>query len=212
MAMLLLRLLRVMKMSKIFVIGASGHAKVIIDIIEEIGHSIGGVFDQDINKKRLCGIDVKHDFSDLPKHSVIAIGNNYIRKKIAKDNLFELRSLVHPKSAISKFAEIGDGTVVMAGVSVNADARVGDYCILNTNCSVDHDCKIGDFVHISPNVALAGNVEIGECTHIGIGACVKQGVIIGRDCVVGAGAVVIKDIPDGMTIEGNPGKELKRIK
>jgi len=199
-------------MSEISVIGASGHAKVIIDVIEDLGYSIGTVYDQDIRKRNLLGFEIVHDFKDLPKQTIIAIGNNFIRKKIAEIHSFELKALAHPKSTISKYAELGDGTVVMAGVSVNADTKIGEYCILNTNCSIDHDCRIADFVHISPNAALAGNVEVGECTHIGIGACIKQGVIIGRDCIIGAGAVIIKDIPDGMTIVGNPGKELKRIK
>jgi len=200
-----------MKMNNISVIGASGHAKVIIDLIEELGGTVENVYDQDINKKEIINYKIVHNFDNLPKQSVVAIGNNFIRKKIADENSLNLPALVHPKSFISKYAKLDKGTVVMAGVSVNADSSIGNHCILNTNCSIDHDCKIADFVHISPNVALAGNVEIGECTHIGIGACVIQGISIGKNCVIGAGAVIIKDIPDGSTVVGNPGKIIKRI-
>ncbi|GGE23894.1 acetyltransferase [Sphingobacterium cellulitidis] len=199
-------------MNKISIIGASGHAKVIIDIIEELGYSIEKVFDQDIKKVEILNYKITHNFINLPKHSIIAIGNNYIRKKIADHNLFDFQALVHPQSVISKYAKLGKGTVVMAGVSVNADASIGKYCILNTNCSIDHDCKIHDFVHISPNASLAGNVEVGECTHIGIGACIIQGIIIGKNCIIGAGSVIVKDVLDGTVIVGNPGKELKKSK
>lgn len=198
-------------MNNISVIGASGHAKVIIDLIEEIGGTVENIYDQDINKKEIINYKIVHNIYNIPQQSIIAIGNNFIRKKIADENSFTLPALVHPKSVISKYAVLGEGTVVMAGVSVNADANIGDYCILNTNCSIDHDCKIANFVHISPNVALAGNVEVGECTHIGIGASVIQGIRIGKNCVIGAGAVIIKDIPDGSTVVGNPGKVIKEI-
>lgn len=207
--MLLLMYLREMKMNNISVIGASGHAKVIIDLIEALGYAVENVYDQDIKKSYILNYKIVHNFNNLPKQSIIAIGDNCIRKKIAYSNSFSLPALVHPKSVISKYAALGEGTVIMAGVSVNSDSSIGNYCILNTNCSIDHDCKIADFVHISPNVALAGNVEVGECTHIGIGACVIQGIRIGKNCVIGAGAVIIKDVPDGSTIVGNPGKVIK---
>ena len=197
-------------MNNISVIGASGHAKVIIDLIEELGGTVEKVYDQDINKKEIINYKIIHNFINLPQQSIIAIGNNFIRKKIADENRFTLPALVHPKSVISKYAVLGEGTVVMAGVSVNADSSIGNHCILNTNCSIDHDCKIANFVHISPNVALAGNVEVGECTHIGIGASIIQGIRIGKNCVIGAGAVIIIDIPDGATVVGNPGKIIKR--
>ncbi|MFD1166476.1 acetyltransferase [Sphingobacterium daejeonense] len=197
-------------MNDISVIGASGHAKVIIDLIEELGYLIGNVYDQDFQKDKLLGFKVTHDFIDIPKQSIIAIGNNLVRKKIAIQFDLELNALIHPKSNVSRYSQIGKGTVVMAGVSINADSVIGKHCIINTNSSIDHECIIGDFVHVSPNAALAGNVQIGECSHIGIGSCIKQGVKVGKNCIIGAGAVVIRDVSDGLTIVGNPGKELKK--
>lgn len=199
-------------MNKLSIIGASGHAKVIFEIAEILKFNIDNIFDQDINKEYLFSHKINHDFSKIPKFSFIAIGNNIIRKKIASKFSINAPKLIHPSCNFSKYSNIGDGTVVMPGVSINADVEIGKYCILNTNCSVDHDCKISDFVHISPNAAIAGNVEIGECTHIGIGACIKQGVKIGSNCVIGAGAVIIRDVQDGKTVIGNPGKELSKNK
>lgn len=197
-------------MKTINIIGASGHAKVIIDIVEEVGYRVGQIFDKDELKKQIFGFEICHNFSNLPQESVVAIGDNYIRKKVAEANSFNLEVLVHPKSFISRYSEIGNGTVVLSGVSINAGTKIGRHCIVNTNSSVDHDCIISDFVHISPNAALAGNVEVGECSHIGIGACIKQGVKIGRNCIIGAGAVILRDVPDGAVVVGNPGKEKNR--
>lgn len=201
-----------MKTNKISIIGASGHAKVIIDIAEILGYYIDKVFDQDENKLNILNFSVCHSFNDIPKESVIAIGNNQIRKVIATSCYLESPILIHPFSNVSKYSEIGTGTVVMSGVSINAGTSIGKHCIINTNSSIDHDCVINDFVHVSPNASLAGNVFIGEGTHIGIGACIIQGVKIGKNCVIGAGAVVIRDVLDGIIVVGNPAKELKKIK
>lgn len=198
-------------MNKISIIGASGHAKVIIDLAEDLGYSIKTVFDQNISIENLLKYSVSHDMDSIPLNSIIAIGNNYIRKKIANEISLFMPALVHPSSFVSKYSKIGNGTVVMSGVSINVDVEIGEHCIINTNSSIDHDCKIHDYVHISPNASLAGNVEVGECTHIGIGACIIQGIKIGKNCIIGAGSVLIRDVLDGTVIVGNPGKELKKI-
>lgn len=198
-------------MTEISIIGASGHAKVIIDLAEDLGYSIKSVFDQNLLIESLLKYSVSHDMNSIPSNSVIAIGNNSIRKKIANEISLLMPALVHPSSFISKYSKIGNGSVVMSGVSINVDVSIGQHCIINTNSSIDHDCKIQDYVHISPNASLAGNVEVGECTHIGIGACVIQGTKIGKNCIIGAGSVIIKDVLDGTVIVGNPGKELRKI-
>lgn len=198
-------------MSELYLYGASGHAKVIIEIAEIVGLQVVGLVDADPKITTLLDYPVDQNFENRGKNWVISIGNNKIRKKIALASIDKIFiKLIHPSSFISKRAKIGEGTVVMAGVTLNSDARVGQHCIINTNSSIDHDCQIGDFVHISPNVALAGNVHIGEGTHVGIGVCVIQGIKIGKWCTVGAGAVIIKDIPDGATVVGNPGRVIKQ--
>ncbi len=52
-------------------------------------------------------------------------------------------------------------------------------------------------------------MEVGEGTHVGIGACVIQGIKIGKWATIGAGAVIIKDVPDGAVVVGNPAKIIK---
>lgn len=194
---------------KIDIYGAKGHAKVIVELLEEIEYKIKNIYDDDFSIISLFNYSVIHEFT-MSSNLIISIGDNEIRKKLVdKLNVDNYPTLIHPKTSISKRSKIAEGTVVMSGVSVNSEVNIGKHCIINTNASVDHECKIDDYVHISPNVALAGNVEVGEGTHIGIGASVIQGIKIGKWCTIGAGAVIIKDIPDGATVVGNPGKIIK---
>ena len=192
--------------------GASGHAKVIIDIAKSRGSSIDVIFDDDIKIEYLGGQIVAHEFSEEMKNSdtVIAIGNNTIRKKVADSFMGKISDAIcHKSSIISPTAILGKGTVVMPNACINASTKVGEYCIINTASTVDHDCEIESFVHISPSVAIAGNVEIGHGTHIGIGAVVIPGIKIGKWVTVGAGAVIIRDIPDYAVVVGNPGNIIK---
>lgn len=194
----------------VYLYGASGHAKVVIEIAENLGLEVGGLVDADPAIKTLLDYPVADRFESEKSNWIVSIGNNKIRKRIAKASIDkDYCTLVHLNTSVSKRTGLGRGTVVMAGVSINSGVQIGEHCILNTNASIDHDCVIHDFVHISPNVALAGDVTVGEGTHIGIGACVIQGVKIGSWCTIGAGAVIIKDVPDGVTVVGNPGRIIK---
>lgn len=197
----------------IYLYGAGGHAKVILEILE--AQQILDVAVIDENKEGallgipIIGKSVPTDIT-LADYLILALGNNFSRQHIAENNNnLKYTTAIHPSSNISPRAVIREGTVVMAGVSINADTVVGRHCILNTNCSVDHDCKLNDFVHISPNAALAGNVTIDEGTHVGIGACVIQGINIGKWATIGAGAIVIDDVPDHAVVVGNPAKIIK---
>jgi len=200
-----------MKKQKIFIYGASGHAKVVIEIAESLAYSIGGLVDANPVIQRLLDYPVNTPFvEEADDRWIIGIGTNSIRKRIAGEEDRRYAILCHPSANISARTYIGEGTVVMAGVSINSGVRIAKHCIINTNASIDHDCEIADYVHISPNVALAGDVRVGQGTHIGIGACVIQGVKIGEWCTVGAGAVVIRDVPDGACVVGNPARIMKK--
>lgn len=195
-----------------YIFGASGHGKVIVEIAELLNIKLKGFIDGNLKKVSLLEYQVFHQ---IPTHSIdvlIGIGNNAVRKKIVLEHQqFNYQSLVHPNTSISKRAKVQEGTVIMAGVSINSEVNIGKHCIVNTNASVDHDCIIEDFVHLSPNVALAGNVTVGEGTHLGIGTSVIQGIKIGKWCTIGAGSVIIRDVPDYAVVVGNPGKIIKYI-
>jgi sugar O-acyltransferase (sialic acid O-acetyltransferase NeuD family) len=193
------------------IIGAGGHAKVIIEIIEEMKGVILNISDTNSAVQELLGYSV----TEKPVYTapvIIAIGNNSVRKRIANEVSAEFGTAIHPGTHISSRCTVGEGTVVMAGVTINSHAGIGRHCIINTNACVDHDCRIGDFVHISPNAALGGGVTVGEGTHIGIGVAVIPGIQIGKWATVGAGSVVIRDVPDYATVVGNPAVVIKLIR
>jgi acetyltransferase EpsM len=195
------------------VYGASGHGKVIIEILESINTPHIEIWD-DADREPIWGYPVKRPLGmaePIVDKMVISIGVNATRKNVAERlaNNVSFGTAIHTASFISKRATVGWGTVVMAGVVVNADTHIGRHCIINTCASIDHDCVLGDYVHVSPNATLSGDVHVGEGTHIGAGATVIQGIRIGKWCTIGAGAVIIKDVPDYATAVGNPASIIK---
>jgi sugar O-acyltransferase (sialic acid O-acetyltransferase NeuD family) len=192
--------------------GASGHGKVVAEIVEVSGNTDITFVDDQPKGDTFLGypLILANTLSFLPNHKlIIAIGNNRIRKNIAQKLNWDFTIAIHPSAQVSKRSQIKSGTVIMAGVSVNSECKIGEHVILNTNCSIDHDCDLEDFVHISPNVALGGDVRVGTCSHIGIGASVIQGIKIGKHVTIGAGAVIIEDVPDFAVVVGVPGKIIK---
>lgn len=187
-----------------YIYGASGHAKVVIDILEACGRQIDGLVDDNPDIKKLSGYLVGRE-SPENAEIIIAIGNCTTRRKVAeKSGRLAAPAAVHPSAIISPKASIGDGTVVMQGAVVQADAKIGRHCIINTKASIDHECIIGDYVHIAPGCTLSGDVKVGAGSWIGAGATVIQGITIGKDCYIGAGSVVVRDIPDGVKAYGVP--------
>lgn len=195
------------------VYGASGHGKVIIEILESMGVRDIEIWD-DRELPPIWEYEVKKPLppaSCAGQQAVISIGVNATRKKVA-DRLaphLSFATAVHSRATISARATVGEGTVIMAGAVINADTRIGKHCIINTSASIDHDCLLGDYAHISPNATLSGDVHVGEGTHVGSGATTRQGIRIGKWCTIGAGAVVISDIPDYATAVGCPAKVIK---
>jgi len=199
-------------------LGASGHGKVIAELAEVVGWDEVVFFDDAWSEVAQNGrwpvIGNSQSLLDQLNCCagvVVAIGNNQIRADKLLwlvENGAPLVSLIHPSAVISRYASLGAGCVVMAGVVVNADTKIADGVILNTGCSVDHDCEIDACSHISPGARLAGGVRLGAQSWVGIGACVKQLIRIGQQVVVGAGAAVIADLPDGITVVGVPARQI----
>lgn len=193
-----------------YLYGASGHAKVVMDILHASGVEIEALVDDNLDLKDLKGVPVVHRAEGLSP-MIISIGSNIIRKKVAERLHCAFGTAIHPSAVLSPSAKIGYGTVVMQGAIVQSDVVVGRHGIINTGVSVDHECRVGDYVHLSPHATLCGNVEVGEGTWVGAGATIIQGVKIGRWCVIGAGSVVTKDIPDGVVAVGTICKPIKCI-
>ncbi len=190
--------------------GASGHGKVVEDIVEAMGQEVTCFVDANAALHAVHGIRVVQAVPAGDEPLLIAIGDNATRKRIATALRVPFATAVHPAAIVSPRVDLGEGTVVMAGAIVQADARIGHHCIVNTGASVDHECRLGDFVHISPHATLCGNVSVGEGTWVGAGAVVIQGVRLGRWAVIGAGAVITADVPDFSVAVGNRPRKLIR--
>ena len=195
----------------LFLYGASGHGKVIKDILEAQGRKVDGFIDDNQNINELAGIPVQHSMENADE-IIVSIGLNGIRKKVVEKLHCEIAdAAVHPSAVMAETASLGKGTVVMAGAVLNADARIGKHCVVNTGATIDHECHIEDYVHIAPGVHLCGQVKVGEGTLVGVGSSVIPCVHIGKWCVIGAGSVVVNDIPDGYLAYGNPCKLVKLV-
>jgi sugar O-acyltransferase (sialic acid O-acetyltransferase NeuD family) len=200
--------------------GGTGQAKVVRPIIERFGAKVVAVFDDTPG--------LKSPFADVPiypgkagfdawrgEHDAtgvgfcIAIGNPHGRVRIRlHDELVALglvpTTIAHPSAVIEPNAEIGEGSQLMAGAIVGAEARLGRQCIINTKASVDHEDVLADGVELAPGATLCGLVEIGIAGWICTGATVLPRVRIGADAIVGAGAVVRHHVPDGAVVIGVP--------
>ena len=197
-----------------YLYGASGHAKVVLDIIKSNNDFVSGIFDDDTDKNKFqevkyLGLYEGNDQISINDEVLISIGNNQIRKSIAKTIKHRFFTTFHKECILSTTCKIGLGTVVMPYAVVNANAIIGNHCIINTAAIIEHDCILEDFVHIAPNSTLTGNVNVGEGSLIGVGSVVIPGINIGKWCLIGAGSVITEDVPDYAVVVGNPGKVIK---
>jgi len=212
------------EMKNIIIYGASGHAKMIVDIIlKNNNYNLIGFIDsyKPINDT-IYGYKILGDLTHLPEliklHHIegiiIGIGDNYTRYQafqnistIAPD--LEFISAVHPNSAVANDVKIPRGTVVMAHVVINADAKVGEFCILNTKSSLGHDSAMEDFSSLASGAMVSGNVKIGFCSAVCLRASLIQNISIGKHTVIGAASLVLKSIGDLKLAFGIPINTIK---
>lgn len=203
---------------KVVILGASGHAKVIADIVKKNNDLLIGFLDDNLeiqnkiifdSKKVLGTIEDVYKYSDC--YFIIGIGNNKFRKMISnKYSKLKWYTAIHPNAVIANEVEIDEGTVIMAGTVINTGTKIGKHCIVNTSSSLDHDNILEDYVHISPGSHLAGTVIVGEETWICSGVTVVNNINIGKNNIIGAGATVIKSIlEENGTYVGIPVERIK---
>lgn len=201
-------------MKSVIIIGASGHGKVIADIIQKSGDKVYGFLDDNTElNDAFLGFPVLGTIDSYKKYCnivefVIAIGDakirNAISKKLQDANIY---TAIHPTAVISNLdVTIGKGTVIMANAVINSGSQIGAFCIINTGAIVEHDNVIEDYVHVSVGAKLAGTVYVGKYTWIGIGAVVSNNLKICENCVIRAGAVVVENIIKSGSYQGVPAK------
>ena len=201
-------------MSELLLIGYSGHAFVVCDILYSQNTKIIGYFEQEemsLNPYNLKYLGQEDEFDFENKEVFIAIGNNQIRAQLIKKlgPFINLSNVIHQSAEIGHGVVLGKGILITANAVINPFAKIAAGSICNTGCIIEHECEVSAFAHIAPGAVLAGNVKIGERSFVGANAVIKQGVKVGNDVIIGAGAVIINDVPDNVVMVGNPGKIIK---
>ncbi len=206
----------------VMVIGAGGHAKVLIDALLCAGRNVVGVVDIDparhggqiLSVSVLGGDEVIG--SNPHGRAELANGIGSVKTLDARAAIYDrwvsqghrFADVVHPSAVVSPRARHGGGVQIMAGAVVQPGCDLGKNVLVNTRASIDHDAVIGDHVHIAPGATLSGGVTVGSFTHVGTGAVVIQGVKIGRRCLIAAGAIVTRDVPDETAVRGTPARQI----
>ncbi|MGV3665409.1 MAG: acetyltransferase [Leptospira bouyouniensis] len=194
----------------LLLLGAGGHAKSCIDVIEAEGRFqiVGLIGSEEERGKEILGYKIVGTDKDLlqaksiSNHIIICIGqiknfeSRYQMFFHLKKLGFSLVSVVSPKARIARSAQIGEGTIILHNVIVNSDVKIGNNCIINTGSILEHDVRVGDHTHISTSCVLNGGVTVGDCTFVGSGTIVKETVSIGSKVIVGMASKVLKTIPD----------------
>lgn len=205
-----------MNPKNLILIGGGGHCKSVIDVAESAGYNIMGVLDMpeevgnSVLDYKVIGTD-----DDIPQYAdkaefIITVGfikNPAIRVRIynkVKEADGRLATIVASTAHVSRYASLGEGTVVMHQAVVNAGSQVGVNCIINTFCNIEHDVVIGDQCHISTGTMVNGDCKVGERVFIGSQSVLANGITVGDDIIIGAGSVVRKSISEKGVYAGNP--------
>lgn len=193
----------------LILIGAGGHAKVVLSLAIAAGREVFGVCDPALAREGLSkwnGVPVLGDDSALRRLDSskfeLANGIGQLVGSPLRQRVFEhlskadyrFATLIHPTAWIAHNVKLAEGVQVMAGAIIQPDVQVGENSVINTKASVDHDCLIGAHVHIAPGATVCGGVQLAQGVFIGAGAVVIQGLYVGQDAVVGAGATLKRNL------------------
>lgn len=214
-------------MDNIIIVGSSGHAKAVIDIVEQQGrYCIAGLLDpfRQIGEQTL-GCSILGQEADLPelivsfclKGILVAIGDNFVRAQVAARIMqlcpdLPFVNAIHPHVSVGKDVSVGAGTVVMAGAVVGPCCSIGQLAILNTLSSLDHDSVMEDFSSLAPRAATGGRCTVGSYAAVGMGAVVIQDIHIGQHTIIGAGSTVLNSVNAFRVAYGTPAREIRERK
>jgi len=197
----------------VIVLGAGGHAKVLVDALRATQAQIIGLVTPAAGEERLWGLPILGDddavraYPPDEVHLVNGVGTVPGRQETRRrlydtfcSRGYHFRTVIHPAAILAADVTVADGVQIMAGCVLQPSVRVGHNTIVNTRASIDHDCDIGAHVHIAPGVTMSGNVRVETGAHLGTGASVIDGVTIGQGAIIGVGAAVFKDIAPGQRV------------
>lgn len=205
-------------MRNFVLIGAGGHARVLLALMRAVGYSVIGVCDPNLWANRTPsweGLDVLGDDATIaarfaPEAISLALGVGQRNSCRLREQIYEqwhtrgydFPALVHPTAWLADDAVLAEGAQIMAGAIIQPGCTIGENSIINTRASVDHDCQLAANVHVAPGATLCGSVRVAAGAFIGAGAVIIQGIHIGEKAVVGAGATVVRNLGAHQTIIG----------
>jgi len=205
-----------MNSKKLILVGGGGHCKSVIDVAESVGFQIQGILDipENVGKKVLdySIIGTDDQIPDYVNYAVFIVTVGHIKDAALRIKLHQkivdaggtLATIIASTAHVSKYAQIGEGSVIMHHAVVNADAIIGSGCIINTFANIEHDAKIGDYCHISTGAMINGNCVVGNETFFGSQSVMVNGLEITSGCVIGAGSLVRKNAIQKGVYSGNP--------
>lgn len=202
------------------VIGAGGHGRETIDIVEAINHVhptfhfLGVVDDRGdefglLARRKVPLIGGTDMLAAVRASYVIGIGSAEARRRIdemATGAGLKPVTLIHPTAVLGSDLRLGPGFVAAANAQLTTNVTTGRHVQLNIASTVSHDCQLGDYVTLSPAAHVSGNVRLGAGVTLGAGAVVREGLSVGDGTFVGAGAVVVNDLPGGVLAVGVPAR------
>lgn len=197
----------------VYILGAGGHAKTVIALLEQLGQPIAGAFDDNADRvgHAVLGVPVLGPIADFERHrsapAFVAVGDNAARKAIAQRFAgTPWQTIVSPHAHVHSSARIGPGSIVFDVAVVQPDVRIGEHVIVNIAAGVGHDCIVGNYAHVGPHAALAGNVTVDEGAFLCINSSARPNVHVGEWSTVGAGSVALRSIPTRSTAIGVPAR------
>jgi sugar O-acyltransferase (sialic acid O-acetyltransferase NeuD family) len=205
------------KIKSVYLIGAGGFSKQVIDAYLSHNVKILGIFDnfrKGLFYKNIPILDSIDNIQNIVKSNenvFVTLGDNNLRKNIISKliNKYSFPNCYRHNSDIPTSLKIGEGNYIGSFAKLGEDSYIGNFNFINECVILAHDTSIGDYNHLSPNVSMGGNAIIGNTNMIGTSAIIIPKIKIGNNNTVGAGTVIIRDITDNSTIVGNPGKQIK---
>lgn len=206
---------------RVIILGASGNALDVLDIIDALGapwHTAGVLDDRWEKGSRFAELPILGPLSEAAALTDVGFVNGIASERthrlklriIARTGLDDARfvTLIHPLASVSRRVTIGHGSCLGPGCAVSGQVKIGPHVWLGSHAVIGHECVLGAGATVAPSATLAGGVTLGAEAYIGSGAVLHPGITVGEGALIGMGAVVLKDVPAGVTVVGNPARLL----